>query len=366
MKVLLFTASYGDGHHTVGRALMEAFQRRGIDVVSLDSFRETNRFTAGVSELSYEISSKYFPWMYGASYRVTANLSVSHPLWQIFAWMSRKAALEAIKTHKPDVVLQLFPDHSLCTLIKTGKARPFIGVVLTDYSLHSRWFHRAVDAYYLPTDQLVDGAVRLSGGQASLVVTGIPVREEFSRDAGTRPVEQPYILFSTGGRGVFRDLTRTLKLARSVLPNYPIYVMCGRNERMYSVVERLCKSDSGIVPMGFQNNMSSWLRHAELAVMKSGGVTVTEALVSRCPMVLYRPYSGQEADNARYVERMGGGKIAQGLRQFRDALLYFSEKSHRDLARAACGRAASDAAADKMVTDLVSRFSGTSPHESDL
>ncbi len=336
---------------------MEAFQRRGIDAISLDSFRETNRFTAAVSELSYEISSKYFPWMYGASYRMTANLSVSHPLWQMFAFMSRRAALEAIHMHKPDVVLQLFPDHSLCTLVKTGERRPFIGVVLTDYSLHSRWFHRAVDAYYLPSQELVDGAMGLSDGQASLVVTGIPVREEFSsNDMGDRPVEEPYILFSTGGRGVFRDLTRTLKVARTVFPEHTIYVMCGRNERMYGVVEHLCRSDPRIVPKGFQNNMSSWLRHAQLAVMKSGGVTVTEALVSRCPMVLYRPYSGQEADNARYVERMGAGKIAQGLRRFREALLYFADKDHRESARLSCVRAASAHAADKMVDDLVHRF----------
>lgn len=360
MKVLIFTASYGDGHQQVGRALLDAFQRRGVEPVLCDSFRETNQFTAEVSELSYEISSKYFPWLYGVSYRMTATLPLWNPLWWMLGWLSRKAAVRAIAQTQPDAVLQLFPDHALNSLPRRPQDRPFVGVVLTDYSIHSRWFHSAVDTYYLPNAEFVEGAGRLASGQARLVVSGIPVRAEFTVQGPLeRPVAEPYVVFSTGGRGVFRNLKPTLQLTREILPDLPIYVMCGRNERMFAEVQSLWGPGSGITPIGFQTNMAAWLRNAEFAVMKSGGVTVTEALVSRCPMLLHRPFSGQEADNATFVERVGAGRISKNLKEFRAALVYYSELDNRQRARDACQQAVDLAAADRMVDDVLGQISGS-------
>ncbi|MBX5437552.1 MAG: galactosyldiacylglycerol synthase [Alicyclobacillaceae bacterium] len=367
IKVLLFTASLGDGHRQASAALRQVLEARGATALEIDSFQGTSPLMARFSQFNYEWSTRYTPFLYGASYWWTAGLGPRNPLWKAMALMSRRAALAALREHRPDAVIQLFPDHSLARL-PVGWHKPFIAMVLTDYSLHGHWFHEGVNTYFAPHPWMLEPARRFLLDGQEMVATGIPVRPLFLRcdlrwnaehngavGGGETAVDQPYVLFMAGGRGVFPQLESALRVVRAALPAHAVYVMCGRNEGMLRRVRELAAELPRVYGLPFQHNVASWLQRASAAVIKSGGITVSECLASLCPMVLFRPLAGQEADNAHFIERLGAGKVARTLEELSSALKALQEPDTVARMVRACQEAARLDAADRIVEHVFRR-----------
>ncbi|WP_234969516.1 MGDG synthase family glycosyltransferase [Alicyclobacillus vulcanalis] len=306
-------ASFGDGHVQVARALAEALQRElGAEVAAVDTFRQTNEWLARMNERLFEWTTRYAPALYGWSYDWTRNLSIRHPLWAALARFSRRAAWQAVEHTEPDVIVQLFPDHALAEL-PPGR-RPLVAVVLTDFAVHSRWIHANADLVVVPTDEAAHHVRRLRGDVA-VEVGGIPVRDQFRRCRLPRTAGRRRIVLLAGGRGVFPQYEGVLERLVRHFPGHEIQVMCGRNARMHERVRAFAErmGHSNICPVGFTEDVASYLQQADFVIAKAGGVTIAECLASGTPMIFYKPLPGQERENARCLERLGAGRIAGSL-----------------------------------------------------
>ncbi|OFW77692.1 MAG: hypothetical protein A2201_00130 [Alicyclobacillus sp. RIFOXYA1_FULL_53_8] len=375
-KILLLTASFGDGHKQVARALQEQFLHRQVETVVLDGFRGSNPHLAKFNEWIYESTTRYLPFAYGLSYRLTQSLTPTHWLWRVLGWMSSRAILEAVEQLKPDAVVQLFPDHSL-EHIAVSPSGPVLSVVLTDYSIHSRWFHPNVDVYFLPHPSLERPARVFTESRAKTMAAGIPVRDSIrlsgitqetssGSEASSGPQRRlPYCLISTGGRGVFSGLRQAISAVRRHFPDRSIYVMCGRNTKMQQAVHKLAEEVPRLHALPFVENMGEWLRDADFAVMKSGGVTVTECLVSGCPVVVFAPQAGQEADNAAFLERIGAGYVAREIRELDDVLERLAADNVRAAMSATALQNARPAAAERVVEYILQQVSERSERQVD-
>jgi processive 1,2-diacylglycerol beta-glucosyltransferase len=356
-KALLLPASLGDGHKQVASALRNVFIEHGVEVIEVDCFRSTNFRMARCLEYSYEWMTRYTPPVYGMLYRMTSNLGPHSRLWKATSSFFKPAVIRALEQYHPDIVLQLFPDHSLARLIRQWN-RPYIGVVLTDYSIHGSWFHDNVDTYFFAHEEICEIARPFVSAQAEVVISGIPIRSQFHIQDSPQNLSKnrPYILFATGGRGVFPHLRRAIVIARRVLPNHAVYVMCGRNEVMLHQVEGFAVNDPDIHGLPFVNNVSSWLRGASFAVIKPGGVTVSECLASHCPMVIYHPQPGQEANNAAFMKRIGAADIARNSEEFYTILKRMKSSSQRTEMAFACASVARPDAAKRIVEHALQRL----------
>lgn len=358
--ILLFYASFGDGHKQVAAALKTELEQRGASVAELDCFRAGNRMVATVSESVYEWTTRYWPSAYGASYRLTANVSPNSRFWALLSATSRRAALAALREHKPSAVIQLFPDHALSTL-PAGLPKPHLSVVLTDYSVHSRWFHRGVDTYFLPSETVVRAARRYMTDRAEVVVSGIPIRPGFGhcnrvRDPKSFVIDTPYVVLATGGRGVFPDLSLAITAIRRALPEHAVYVMCGRNSDMLSRVESIGQTVTRVYGLPFQEDVATWLQRADFAMIKSGGVTVGECLAAGCPAIVYRPQMGQEADNARYLDAANAGVSAYHLDDLERLLRQVRAEGRLAEMVKACALEARPDAAQRVARHVLSRL----------
>ena len=362
MRVLLLTASYGDGHHQVASALADAFSRFGADVREFDCIRSggsASRQSRVFGEWLYESLTRFAPWLYGISYNWTRNLSERHPLWWFLSLPLRAKLRRLLQNFRPDVVLQLFPERLLSDM-KSEDLPRFIGVVVTDYSVHTRWYHRRVTTYFLPSLDFVDLARRFVKPQSRCVATGIPLRRQFwtsehahddvQKDRVQRvDTSRPYVLVAAGGRGLFPDLQQTLSQLCARLPDHDVYVMCGKNERMLERVQRVSEGMPHVMGLPFVSEVALLYKNASFAVVKAGGLTVSECLAMSCPMLLYRPQPGQEYDNARYVESIGAGRVVRGERELGDVLSVFADPAVRTNMRAACRENAHPNAANDVV-----------------
>ncbi|QQE77152.1 glycosyltransferase [Alicyclobacillus sp. SO9] len=362
-RVALLTAGFGDGHGKVAQALEEAFAAvTSVEVHTFDFYRGASETMADFSEWVYEWTTRYTPVVYGASYRLTAEFGPDHPFWRLLSGNSSKHILKQLQDYNPDIILQLFPDHSLRKLPFDRSDRPFIGAVLTDFSVHGRWFHRNIDAYYIPHLLLREGVERFASQEADVITTGIPLRKQFDLAYGEEsegtdsalPV-QAYILVATGGRGLFPELKETIYYLREHWPQSDVYVLCGRNVLMRREVRQLGRKDNAIHALPYLENVAEWYKRAEFAIVKSGGITVAECLACHCPMVLYKPQPGQEADNAQFVESLGAAKRVNDLSQLADAVLEIREPGVLEKMRVACDYAAVYRSAEAVVKHALSR-----------
>lgn len=357
-RVALLTAGFGDGHHQVAEALRQAFEQFGTEVAVFDFYRSENAAAGKFNEHIYEWTTRYVPLLYGASYRVTAGLGPSHWLWRLLSLSSASRFLKRLDAYQPDAVLQLFPDHSLRHWPLARFKRPFVGTIITDFSVHGRWFHHHVDAYYIPHAGLLEAVNPFVEEGADVVVSGIPLRQQFvTRESSPdEAMKRPYILIATGGRGLFPALEPTLKTLRDTWHNSHLYVLCGRNTRMQDAVSRLAESDEFIHALPFVENVAVWYSNAQFAIVKSGGLTVSECLASGCPMVIYKPQSGQEADNAAFVRGLGAAEIVTGMATLRDALVRLQSPPVLSGMRNACLEAGRTEAADVVARHILQQF----------
>ncbi|RIV18819.1 hypothetical protein D2Q93_13595, partial [Alicyclobacillaceae bacterium I2511] len=171
------------------------------------------------------------------------------------------------------------------------------------------------------------------------------------------PPEAPFILLATGGRGVFFDLSKVLHSLRVGLPDLPVYVMCGRNEKMLEVVQSVAKQDCKVYGLPFIQQVAQWFQRAAFAVIKSGGLTVAECLACACPMLLYRPAPGQEMDNARLMSKLGAGVLVEHPRDLPQVLTSFAnEHVLREMAKV-CQTVAKPDAARQIVDTVLTKLS---------
>lgn len=328
-RVLLCTAHFGEGHRQVASALRDAFEQRGAVVEEVDCLRSSSSLASGASEFTFEWLTRHAPWFYGISYDWTRRLPSHHAFWSLLSAGARRAAAREVERFRPDVVLQLYPEQTL-RQAHAWPGHPVTGVVLTDYSVHARWFCPGADVYYLPHETLESEAermlprVRSSRNVANpkrmpeIKSLGIPLRPQFAREESG--VERNRLVVATGGRGVFGEFHETLSRLAGRFPEYPIDVLCGRNQDMMDHVRQWQSECPNLQPVPFVQDVARYLRRAKFAVVKPGGVTVSECLATGCPMIFVGPAYGQERGNAAWIDAVGAGFWATSFDQL-DPLL---------------------------------------------
>jgi processive 1,2-diacylglycerol beta-glucosyltransferase len=187
---------------------------------------------------------------------------------------------------------------------------PVVGVV-TDYVVHPFWIYRNIDAYAVATEEMRNALRARSVPDDRIRITGIPVDPRFAlasskrealRELGLDPEERrKLVLVMAGGLGI-GPLEMMLRALCRVRRPIAAAVLVGRNARRE---ERLRAWSSGLpYPVqvrGFENNVFDYMHAADVLLTKPGGLTISEALAARLPMVLVKPLGGQEQRNTRYL-----------------------------------------------------------------
>jgi processive 1,2-diacylglycerol beta-glucosyltransferase len=194
-------------------------------------------------------------------------------------------------------------------------------VVITDFTAHPMWAYPHVDRYFVASDEVADELHGHGVPRERIEVTGIPVDPRFARTIGRDEARarfrlsplQPVVLVMGGGSGVgpMADLARVL----AQLPARPqLVVACGTNERLRAEVEAVGEVHPGRVhALGFTTEIDTLLEAADVVVSKAGGLTCSEALIKRTPLVVFRPTPGQEVRNAQYLETGGAAVHADSI-----------------------------------------------------
>ncbi|MBV8602657.1 MAG: hypothetical protein JO359_13915 [Candidatus Eremiobacteraeota bacterium] len=301
-------------------------REQGHDVRIIDAYRYAMSFLSRVAADGYIGMVKTIPQLYGFIYdRVERANNVG----AFRTWLSRFSAqnLRALIGEMDPccvVCTHAFPCGVMAEYKKQiDPALPVVGVV-TDFVVHPFWIYKNVDAYAVATSEMRATLVSRGVAREKIVTTGIPVDPRFAlipsqaqarRELGL-PLDRRIVLAMGGGLGI-GPLETMLEAVTRLELDAPVtaVVLVGRNPRR----ERRLRDWSARLPYpvvirGFEDNVFDYMHAADVLLSKPGGLSISEALVARLPMVLVKPLPGQEDRNTRFLFERGAALRATTAR----------------------------------------------------
>jgi processive 1,2-diacylglycerol beta-glucosyltransferase len=324
-RILILTGRYGEGHRQAALALQEAYEHQypGSDVQVVDYMEWMHPHTHEIGRTLFVKGVSALPRMYGFLFEQTRRPGMITRSMHWLAQFGISRLLQLLEETRPTLVVSTFPPAAAA--VSALKERGSIDVpsitVITDHTDHSYWVHPRTDRYLVGSDQ-VRRLLQAQGVPSHLIrVTGIPIRSRFTHsqemDVLRRKhgllADMPTVLLMGGGCGMIdKHLLRQLE-GESLSHNLQIVICCGHNrKRMEQLTEKSLDSRHRIIPIGFVDCIDEYMALADLVITKPGGLSTSEAIAMRLPMLLYRPLPGQEEDNARFLTKAGVAVRAEG------------------------------------------------------
>jgi len=361
-KLMILYARYGDGHLQAAHALRDSFARHGIGEVKLvDLLAESHPMLNEVSRFVYYKSYTVWPKMYGWVYQATKTMKPGSLFSQWLHSFGAERLTRLIRQEQPDAVIHTFPMMVLPMIARRiGRRIPMYNVV-TDFDLHMRWVHPAVNKYYVATEDLRQEMIRLGIPQQRIAVTGMPIR--FSFAPGRCPAEdarrfgldpnRPIVLVMAGAAGV---LAGTRELCKRLTEDGGVQaaLVCGRNRNLETSLRRQFAGSGNVSVFGYVDEIDKLMGIASCIVTKSGGLTCSEAIAAGLPIFLYRPVPGQERNNALYLQAKGAAAICRSPGEMAGAVrALLSDPARREAMRTAVDALRRDGAADRIALDIM-------------
>jgi processive 1,2-diacylglycerol beta-glucosyltransferase len=345
--VLFLSARVGEGHTAAADAVREQLAAHGLRGEVHDSYRYAASLFSKVVSDGYIGMVRTIPQLYGAIYDRAERATVAGGFRKWAAEFTARNIIGLMNRLQPSVVVctHAFP----CGVMSAYKRLydPSIAVmgIVTDFVVHPFWIYKNVDAYAVATPE-IRAALAARGVEAARIgVDGIPVDRRFGelprdraelRERLGLPADRAVALVMGGGLGLGPVAATVRALAAAEHPVNPV-VIVGKNRRLERRLSEEARRDgSDVRVLGFVENVYDWMHAADVLVTKPGGLSTSEALAAKVPLVLLRPLPGQEERNARYLISRGAA-----LRATRG----------RELVRVVDAVLAGGAVADRMRTD---------------
>lgn len=310
-KILILTASYGEGHNSAARGIRDGLARvaPAADVQVHDLFAETYWFNELVRK-AYLTLINWRPTAWGIVYRWLDHKTSFDKNFARFGRV-KKSFTALLSQFQPDVVVSVFPAYPYLLQQIVGAARTCKSVVvITDsITVNAIWYRCQADYFLVPNPQ--SAAVVQAGGIApeTIKTFGFPVSPKF---ADLTQIERalpdevaPRVLYmiNVGTRHAAELVRRLVKL------NIELIVTVGRDEKLRRRVESAARGKK-IEVLGWTDQLPRLLCQSHLLIGKAGGATVQEAIAASCPMIINVVVSGQEEGNAQLITETNSGSMA--------------------------------------------------------
>ncbi|MBQ4101476.1 MAG: glycosyltransferase [Oscillospiraceae bacterium] len=313
MRVLILSATAGQGHHATAQAISAVMRERGDVVSILDVFAYISPALRDVIDKGYRFSTKLAPKVFGSVYgqldkktEPAGKISPTHVASQILM-----RELEGyIRNYNADVIISVHPFNSV--ILNTMVAKRVTGAitvgVITDFTVHPLWQDTGLLDYFVTVDRMLAPQMRKKGiSTAKMLPIGIPVHPKFFRSVpkeeareklGLDPNKRTLLIMS-GSMG-FGRIDQSIKALDALETDFQALVVCGNNKGMLRTL-KLLRLNKNFKIFGYVQNVDEMMDAADCIITKPGGLTVSETLAKNLPMILVNPIPGQESRNAEFL-----------------------------------------------------------------
>lgn len=336
MKVVVFTCSTGGGHNACANYIREEFISRGIECDVKDYMEIIGPHASHIAEKMYLDSTKGNGKVFGSVYKLGEMYSktrIPSPVYGLNKLLKYKLYRYLLDHHYDlSIGTQLFACMGL-TAVKQEFPISFINVA-TDYECIPFWEETNPDYFVIPSPFLKERFIKKGFPEDVLLPFGIPISSRFldCKASDEIPNDKDVILITSGSMG-FGQLKDVVLTMLKEIPDTYLVVVCGNNKTVY---EELSQIDNPLlIVKGFVHNMNEIMKASTLVITKPGGVTTTEVVELRKPLILMMPIPGVEDYNARFFEEHHMSLNAKTISDLIDKtkLLLLDKKLQKDLVK---------------------------------
>ena len=322
-KILIFYASYGGGHLNAAKSINEYIinNYKNMNVELIDCMKYVNKTIEKVTTTAYREAAKKMPWVWGKIYDDSQKGPLAHLSSRSNKIMAIKL-LKLLREKNPDLIISTHPFSSqMCSYLKRKqKITAKIATIMTDFAPHDQWLvgNDYTDYYFVAHDKMKDYLINKNISTSKIHVTGIPLSSRFLQTYDRKEIAKEFnldenknnILFFGGGEfGLGKN--KTFQIFENLIKNttnMQIIAISGKNEKMKSEFEEIVERNNAqknVRVLEFTNKIPELMSISCLVITKPGGMTTTESLASKLPMIIINPIPGQEEENAEFLESKG-------------------------------------------------------------
>jgi processive 1,2-diacylglycerol beta-glucosyltransferase len=325
-KILILTAGFGDGHNAAARNVREAIElatdEAKVEVVDL--FESTYGVLNSLLKQTYQGLVRYAPVVWSGVFSILDNPSLFRRQMDSMGKL-REALVALLQSTEPDVVVSTYPvyGHLIQDIFRDHAERPFrfLTIVTDSISVCSAWYRAPSDLFLVANQPTAKVLLEAGVAKDRVRALGFPVSPLFAQDQpaalpapqGSERRKVLYVI-NTGKAKAGKSIERLLKI-----PDLDLTITVGRDASLKAkLTERLRKYSGRVALYGWTNQMPRLLMSHHLVIGKAGGATVQEAIAARCPMIVNQVIPGQEEGNARLLEALDIGAVAESDKDVRD------------------------------------------------
>jgi processive 1,2-diacylglycerol beta-glucosyltransferase len=325
-KIIVLYSTGGMGHKKAAMALLEAFKAKtdDIEVKAIDSLEYGNKFYNFLYKDMYVYLMSRGKLLWGLLYNFS-NLPLVDKVTRGFREKTELSNLgkldDVLSEENADAIIAThFILPNIAGFLKRKKElRSKLYTVITDNGPHSFWLSDYMDKFFVGSELAKNETLKRGIPETKITVTGIPVMKEFSGSFNRVELEEKYkidknkktIFLLSGGYGV-GPLEKMLNALNNCGTDIQAIVVCGHNEKVYKEIESMRKKlKYPVILFGFTDKVAELMAVSDLMITKAGGISTTEALNARLPMILFASIPGQETWNEKLLISAGAAIKAE-------------------------------------------------------
>lgn len=328
-RVLLVTASIGEGHDAPARVLAAALGRRGADARVLDALAAAGPVVQRMAGAGTQYDTRLGNALFDVAHPIVAERPRSQrAVARLICGLAGRRILAAVAAVAPDAVVSTYPGATavLGLLREKGLLRVPLAAAVTDLASLRWWVHPGVDRHLLIHPESA-GEVRAIAGAAAdaTAVHGLtdprfiaPPTPAQGRAATGLPGTGSVVVVSGGGWAV-GDLDGAVEAACAGGAG-TVVVLCGRREDVRAALAARHAASGVVRVWGFTEQMPELLAAADVLVHSTAGLTVLEALMCGCRVISFGWGRGHIRANNRAYAQLGLAAVAGDRAQLAAAL----------------------------------------------
>lgn len=325
MKVLIFTASAGNGHNSTAKRVKEKLLEKdpSTEIKTIDIYKAyATKIKAWTMEQGYFLLCNHFVGLYNYYFRKSEKSTDEHrdkskcnkEVYPIMYGM-----LKSIYDFKPDVIVTTY----IFGAIALNNLRRYYSIpaktmcMCLDYGISPYWecCTLGLDYMCLTNDSMMETFKQKGFRDNQLFVTGIPVSDKFnnlpSKEESRRSLNLDPNMFTVvlTTQSFFPIKTKDIfkELAKINTP-IQIIVVNGKNEERQKEIEKYIsksKLPHKFINLGFTDKIVEIFSASDILLGKAGGLFSTEQINSGLPGLIVDHLPIQEIYNKEYLVSKG-------------------------------------------------------------
>jgi len=321
--LLILSGPMGNGHIRAAGALEACAREKYPDLII--SNINVKQFMPLIHRKIFHDLYLYFanksPFIWSYIYYKTDNPYPETWLGRAIKWFRKKITKPMMRE-----VLKLKPDYIICShfipaeilndyKIENDFKTP-VSVVVTDFSLHWVYVNTALEHYFVNCTEVKNLLIARGVKDERVHITGCPVFPEFTKKYSQKENlklrrehgfsdKTPIFLVMMGGNGVGK-MKHLCEILLERFPEYGVIAMAGDNPRKVQALKLVeHKYPERLLTVSFTNEVAQYLAMSNIVVTKPGGISTSECIAMKKPMVIINPIPGQEERNVDYLIERG-------------------------------------------------------------